>query len=117
MTNINKNENYKNPLIDVGEYRSEHYEKNLNIHTPGAVYECIICGKGIKHSSKHHTIVAGGGHEMNLIHKDEWDYAESIENKDGGFMGAWDIGSECVRKLKNIPNIKNYIRKPTKEVK
>ena len=44
MTNINKNENYKNPLIDISEYRSEHYEKNLNITVQGAVYECIICG-------------------------------------------------------------------------
>mgnify|MGYP003640032341 CR=1 FL=1 len=82
-----------------------------------ASYECIICGKGIKHSSKHYSIVAGGGHEMNLIHKDEWDYASSTENKDGGFMDSWDIGSECVKKLKHIPNIKNYISKPIKEVK
>ena len=54
---------------------------------------------------------------MNLIHKDEWDYASSPENKDGGFMDSWDIGSECVKKLKHIPNIKNYIRKLMKEVK
>jgi hypothetical protein len=114
MATINKNENYKNPLINIGEYRSDHYENNLNIHVQGASYECIMCGKGIKHTSKHHQIISGGGHEMNLIHKDEWDYAESKENTDGGFMGAWDIGSECVKKLKHIPNIKNYIRKPTK---
>ena len=113
MTNLNKD--YKNPTIDIGDYMSEHYEKNDNNCNDN--YQCILCGKGIKHTSKHHTIVAGEGTQYNLIHKDEWDYATSKENTDGGFMGAWDIGSECVKKLKHIPNIKNYIRKPIKEVK
>ena len=110
MTN---NENYKNPVIDIADYRSDRYE--INLEMGNGHMGCILCGKEIKHSSKHHQIVAGEGIELNLIHKDEWDYAESKENTDGGFMGAWDIGSHCVKKLKDIPNIKNYIRKPLKE--
>jgi len=110
MTNLNKD--YKNPTIYIGDYMSEYYEKNSNNCIES--YQCILCGKGIKHTAKHYTIVAGQGSELNLIHKDEWDYAESPKNTDGGFMGGWDIGVECVKKLKNIPNIKYYIRKPTK---
>ena len=104
--------NYKNPVIDISYYRSDKYEINLQMGN-GAM-ECILCGKEIKHSSKHYQIVAGEGNELSLIHKDEWDYACSKQNTDGGFMGCWDIGSSCIRKLKNIPNIKNYIRKPQK---
>ena len=110
MENLN-DENYKNPLIDVGSFVSEHYEKNINNQIEGAFSECVLCGKGIKSTSNHYTIVCGGGTPELLIHKLEWDYAESKENKDGGFMGSWQIGSECFKKIKHISNIKNYIKK------
>lgn len=103
--------NYKNPLIDIGNFVSEHLNKNQNNQIEDAITECVLCGKGIKSSSNHYTIVCGGGTPDFLIHKDEWNYAESKENKDGGFMGSWQIGSECFKKIKNLPNIKNYIKK------
>ena len=108
MNELVKSEHYKNPLISIDE-QSEHYEKNIENQISGATSECIICGKGIKSTSKHYTIVAGLGNYQNLIHKDEWTYASSPENKDGGFMGGWDIGTECFKRIKNIPNIKDYV--------
>ena len=103
--------NYKKPLIQIDDEMSEHYEKNIENQIVGAVSECVICGKGIKGKSKHYTIVAGLGNYCQFIHKDEWDYAQSKQNTDGGFMGAWDIGTECYKKLKDFPNIKDYVKK------
>ena len=114
MTTIN-NKNYKNPLIDVGNFVSDYFEKNQENQIAGTSSECILCGKGIKSAANHYTVVSGNGSPEFLIHKDEWGYAESQENTDGGFVGGWDIGSECVKKLKHISNIENYIRKPQKE--
>jgi hypothetical protein len=103
--------NYKKPLIQIDDELSDHYNKNIENQIAGAKSECVICGKGIKSSSKHYTIVAGLGNYSQFIHRDEWDYAESEKNTDGGFMGAWDIGSECYKKLKDFPNIKDYVDK------
>ena len=117
MAKLIIDKNYKNPLIEVDTECSDHYEKNIQNQIAGAVSECVLCGKGIKHTSKHYQIVAGLGNYQQFIHKDEWEYAQSKENTDNGFMGAWDIGTECFKKLKNFPNIKSYVEfiKPTKE--
>ena len=103
--------NYQKPLLQIEDEMSIHYDTNIENQIPNAVSECVICGKGIKSTSKNYSIVAGLGNYHQFIHKDEWDYAESKNNTDGGFMGTWDIGSECYKKLKDFPNIKNYIKK------
>jgi len=103
--------NYQKPLLQIEDEMSIHYDTNIENQIPNSVSECVICGKGIKATSKNYSIVAGLGNYHQFIHKDEWDYAESKNNTDGGFMGTWDIGSECYKKLKDFPNIKNYIKK------
>ena len=103
--------NYQKPLLQIEDEMSIHYNTNIENQIPNSVSECVICGKGIKATSKNYSIVAGLGNYHQFIHKDEWDYAESKNNTDGGFMGTWDIGSECYKKLKDFPNIKNYIKK------
>ena len=103
--------NYQKPLLQIEDEMSIHYDTNIKNQIPNSVSECVICGKGIKATSKNYSIVAGLGNYHQFIHKDEWDYAESKNNTDGGFMGTWDIGSECYKKLKDFPNIKNYIKK------
>jgi len=103
--------NYQKPLLQIEDEMSIHYDTNIENQIPNAVSECVICGKGIKATSKNYSIVAGLGNYHQFIHKDEWDYAESKNNTDGGFMGTWDIGSECYKKLKDFPNIKDYIKK------
>jgi len=103
--------NYQKPLLQIEDEMSIHYDTNIENQIPNSVSECVICGKGIKATSKNYSIVAGLGNYHQFIHKDEWDYAESKNNTDGGFMGTWDIGSECYKKLKDFPNIKDYIRK------
>ena len=103
--------NYQKPLLQIEDEMSIHYDTNIENQIPNSVSECVICGKGIKATSKNYSIVAGLGNYHQFIHKDEWDYAESKNNTDGGFMGTWDIGSECYKKLKDFPNIKDYIKK------
>ena len=111
MAKLIKDENYKKPLIQIDDECSKHYDKNIENQIAGASSECVLCGKGIKNTSKHYSIVAGLGSYQQFIHKDEWEYAESKNNTDGGFMGCWDIGTECFKKLKDFPNIKNYVSK------
>ena len=106
-----KNDNYKNPLLDVGKFVSEHFDKNQDNQVEGTISECVLCGKGIKSNSSHYTVLSGNGASQFLISKDEWDYASSDNNKDGGFMGGWTIGTECYKKIKHIYNVKNYVRK------
>ena len=106
-----KTEHYKNPVLNVEEFMSEHYDKNINNQIEGAVTECILCGKGIKAHSKHYDVVSGCGNYGQLIHKDDWKFADSKENKDGGFMGCWSIGSECIKKIKHIAD--GYYEKAT----
>ena len=73
-----KTEHYKNPVLNVEEFMSEHYDKNINNQIEGAVTECILCGKGIKAHSKHYDVVSGCGNYGQLIHKDDWKFADSI---------------------------------------
>ena len=119
MNTFFKHESYKNLLLDVGDFVSEHFDKNQDNQIAGAFTECVLCGKGIKSNANHYSVLAGNGNQQQLIHKDEWDYASSDENNDKGFMNGWDIGTECYKKIKHIPNVKNYIKrnKPNKEGK
>ena len=107
-----KYEGYKNKILELdGDVLSEHYEKNQENRKPDDTGECILCGKGIKNTITCKAIVATGGNMYNFIHKDDVEFAESPENKDGGFMGAWNVGPECFKKIKHIPEIKNYCYK------
>lgn len=107
---LTKYESYKNLILELnGDVVSKHYDKNLDNQIADAIGECVLCGKGIKKSS--YSICCTGGNMYNFIHKSDWDSAENNRNKDGSFMGGWDIGPECYKKLKHIPKIKDYVRK------
>ena len=113
---LTKSKYYQNLVLELdGDVLSEHFDKNQENQIAGIHSECILCGKGIKSTNNHYTMMGTGGTYHNLIHKDDMDLAEKNQNQDGGFMGCWDVGSECFKRLKHIPEIKNYVLKPKKE--
>ena len=111
MNKFYNDKNYKNPLLDIMSFVSEHFDKNQDNQIEGTVSECVLCGKGIKATSKNYSVVAGSGSPQLLIHKDEWNYSFSKENTDNGFMGSWEIGTECFKKIKHLTNVKDYLIK------
>ena len=53
--------NYQKPLLQIEDEMSIHYDTNIENQIPNSVSECVICGKGIKATSKNYSIVAGLG--------------------------------------------------------
>ena len=62
-------------------------------HSSRADDPCVCCGRNVGKRG-YSIIVAGGGVE--IIHPDD---AEAAAATDNGFMGAYNVGSECIKRV------------------
>jgi hypothetical protein len=55
---------------------------------------CTHCGRGVKPGRGFMTVVVGGG--SGVVHPD---LVTEDDERDGGYMGAWVLGSTCARSV------------------
>ena len=62
-------------------------------HAQGMFLACIACGKNVSKQGNCQGVMVGGGGVI-IVHPD--DYEKAI---DGGDMGWFPVGSECIKKV------------------
>jgi len=89
---------------------SPHYFKNLERFGNGDDPPCAICGKGVKRGNEAGMVhIHGGG---GVIVTEEEARERNARDGDGGDLGGFPVGRECLR---NHPEIAPYVVRAHKE--
>jgi hypothetical protein len=96
--------------IQLDEYTTPTYNKNQENCNDD--YGCVICGKAVKTQLKYFVICTGNEHNA-YTKKDVQELGfDFLEKNDGGFMGAYPIGTDCHKKyVKNNDVLESVVFK------
>jgi hypothetical protein len=96
--------NYSNSEItyrafETDELFSEKYQaKTAN---GSSFLQCVFCGRDTSKQGKSNGVVVGQGGSL-IVHPEDYEQAQ-----DGGFMGWFPVGSECIKQVPaefRVPN-------------
>jgi hypothetical protein len=88
---INDNTKVEYRAFDTNELFSSKYHAKTTYSADGN--ECVFCGRNTSKQGNASGVMVGAGGAL-IIHPEDYDLAI-----DGGEMGWWPVGSECIKSV------------------
>lgn len=103
MSQVEISRNSARVLYDTfGLWGAKYQEREAKAFGSLSFLSCIICGRDTSKQGKSSGVVVSGGGSV-IVHPEDI----TKEQDDGGYMGWFPVGSECIKAVPSEFRIKN----------